>query len=144
MTDKKPVAWMVSNYNDEGQAVIVFHHHGLAARRIGAPEVGCDDDSDATIERKKEYDTYADKGCVPIRVLINDGWWFECSGPKCYRIIYQDENYSVRRQEAFCENCSPEIEMQIDAEWLREKNNAEPDCEIEAGILSNSATRTVN
>ena len=103
MNDKQPLAWQVSNYDDEVQSVIVFHYHGLAARRLGAGEVGCDEDSDADIQRKPEYDQYAEEGKVPMYVLFDDGWRFECSS--CYQNTCKDYDGMVIDDEVYCEEC---------------------------------------
>lgn len=73
--EKKHVAWIVRDGED--QATIVFQSHGLAARRIGASELNIDFES-AECSRESKYDGYASKGSVPSKVLIENGWWFEC------------------------------------------------------------------
>jgi len=62
---------------DEGRCSIVFHHHGLAAKRIGSSDLDCEF-TDTELERCKQYDQFNDLGYVPPRILIGDGWWFHC------------------------------------------------------------------
>lgn len=49
------------------------------------------------IERKSEYDKYEKLGYVPPKVLIEDGWWFECN--QCYRKI-DYEYYDYEKEES--------------------------------------------
>ena len=75
MKEKKLVAYQVDREDLEG-SVIVFDSHGLAARRRGANmlDMGGDDEY-CKVRRVKEYDQYAEKGYVPVKVLLEDGWW---------------------------------------------------------------------
>lgn len=72
---KKKVAWQVSDC--EGYGVIVFHHHAIAAKRLGANEFGADF-SDVDIKRASEFDQFAEAGKIPKEAMIQAGWWFEC------------------------------------------------------------------
>lgn len=76
MENKKVVAWQVRE-DSEGRCCIVFHHHGLAARREGAGELGEDFES-VECTRASKFDQYADFGKVPTIALLEAGWWFEC------------------------------------------------------------------
>lgn len=81
-------AWTVSDsYGDK--SVVVFHNHGLAARRLGANELDEDFDS-VDCKRSKEFDEYAGQGFVPPIVRLKAGWWFECR--TCYRRVMFDDN----------------------------------------------------
>lgn len=123
MTSKKRVAWQVRD-DCEGHAVIVFHHHGMAARREGANELGSEFEY-VECSRAKQYDEYADKGYVPPLVLINDGWWFECChcGRRCEEEGYDydtDEPIPVEdmieagRQSVYCnQSCKDAREAEI-------------------------------
>lgn len=73
---KKVVCWVIQE-DDEGSCEIVFHHHRLAARRMGInAHGGCDGEIYGyTIRRAPEFDHYAEKGFVPIKALIDAGWW---------------------------------------------------------------------
>ncbi len=71
------VAFYVS---DDESAEIVFHSHGLAARRIGANELGTDFES-VECRRLPWADPFAAQGWVPARECVASGWHFdECCG----------------------------------------------------------------
>lgn len=73
MTQK--VAYQVDREDGEG-SVVVFDTHGLAARRKGACllDIGGEDEY-CTVRRVKEFDQYAEKGFVPVKALLEAGWW---------------------------------------------------------------------
>ena len=73
----KKVAWQI-NDTFEGSSTIIFHHHGLAARREGANELDLDFE-DVECSRQAYFDEYAEQGFVPREILIGAGWWFECN-----------------------------------------------------------------
>lgn len=73
---KKTLAWQV-NEPSEGHSCIVFHHHGLAARREGAGELG-EDFEYVECFRAPHFDRFAEQGYVPVIELLKAGWWFEC------------------------------------------------------------------
>ena len=82
-------AWIIAD-KYEGYSTIVFHDHSVAARRIGADDLGADFEG-VSCSRCPQLDKYA-KTAVPIEVLINDfGWWHECHN--CYKIV--DESNSA-------------------------------------------------
>ena len=65
------------NEHCEGHSCVVFHHHGLAARREGAGELGEDFESVECI-RAPHFDKFSELGYVPVIEMLKDGWWFEC------------------------------------------------------------------
>lgn len=73
----KTVAWQV-NEPSEGHSCVVFHHHGLAARREGAGELG-EDFEYVECFRAPHFDQFAEQGYVPVIELLKAGWWFECT-----------------------------------------------------------------
>lgn len=79
--NKKIVAWMVRD-DCEGHACIVMHHHGIAARREGANQLDIEFEY-VDCSRAPQFDQYADQGKVPTMVLLEHGWWFECSHCGC-------------------------------------------------------------
>jgi hypothetical protein len=85
--DKPLKAWTVGE-DGEGHCVVVFHNHGLAARREGASELGYDFE-DVECSRSKEFDQFAHLGYVPAGDLIAHGWWFECN--HCCGRVTEDE-----------------------------------------------------
>ncbi|MGL4223862.1 MAG: hypothetical protein ACRCSE_01765 [Vibrio sp.] len=99
--DKKKVAWTVTDeYADK--ACVVFHHHGLAARRLGSGELGEDFDW-LVCNRSPEFDEYAESGKVPTKALIDAGWWFECG--HCGKQIPDEDE-------------APVEELEIDGDWV--------------------------
>lgn len=64
---------------DEERGVVVFATSGIAARRIGANELNTDFEAIESCRRLPWADQYASAGSVPPLVLIDYGWWFECS-----------------------------------------------------------------
>ncbi|NXZ86396.1 hypothetical protein HZI30_05525 [Serratia fonticola] len=94
--NKKVVCWVIQE-EDEGGCEIVFHHHGLAARRIGInAHGGCDSDTYGyTIRRAPEFDCFVEKGFVPIKARLEAGWWVHTSGEGtriCHDDVDDDEN----------------------------------------------------
>ena len=80
----KAVAWEVVELN-EGYGVIVFHSHGLAARRLGAEKLDVEFE-DTESWRAKDYDKYAKAGYAdPRRLVIDHAWYYECD--KCRHYI---------------------------------------------------------
>lgn len=69
--------------------------------------------------RKKEWDQYSELGHVPKEVLIESGWWFECSGylqnprRRCCRYTTQDDKYTVIDNRVYCEECAKAIEVAV-------------------------------
>ncbi len=85
MTQK---AYIVTDETTELEAVIVFHQHSVAARRIGANNLNVEF-SDVSCRRAPEFDGYAIVGRVPNRVLLNHGWWMGCTG--CRKTVYGND-----------------------------------------------------
>lgn len=64
---------------DEEHGVVVFATSGIAARRMGANELNTEFECIESCRRLPWADEYASAGTVPPLVLIDHGWWFECS-----------------------------------------------------------------
>jgi hypothetical protein len=110
---KTSVAWQVSEDFD-GHACIVFHHHGLAARREGANELNSDFDS-VELKRAPEFDSYADEGFVPNKILIESGWWFECH--HCGHKLHEDDEENERNDYVYVNQsvyCNPTCQHKLD------------------------------
>lgn len=73
--------------NHEGYGTVVFSTNGAAARRNGASDLGCEWEDIESCRRTPQFDQYA-PGPVPPLMLIEDGWWFECS--HCGRRVSSD------------------------------------------------------
>ena len=68
-----------SAYDGYENTVIVFAKNSAEARRFAANEFDCDFEEVESCRRARQYDRYA-PGPVPPLVLIDNGWWFICSG----------------------------------------------------------------
>lgn len=95
MSNSKPVVAYQVDRNDGEGSVVIFSTHGLEARRKGAYRLECEFE-DCTSHRVKQFDQYADKGFVPIKALLEDGWW-----------VYSAFDYSKLEESA---SCASEIE----------------------------------
>ena len=73
----KIIAYEVRD-NGEGYCAIVFATNCATARREGASELGTDWEGIESCRRRPGLDSYA-PGPVPPMVLLDHGWWFECS-----------------------------------------------------------------
>ena len=90
MMTKKIVAWSITDPDGE-KCAIVFHHHGMAARRLGCNEINVDfDDKYVEFRREPQFDEYASVGKVPLSVRMQNGWWVTCGG--CNEKLH-DETY---------------------------------------------------
>lgn len=91
--DKPILAYEVYDGGD-GWA-IVFETSNVAARRIGANEIGCDFNEVEHCLRKPVFDQYA-PGPVPNLALLQNGWNFECAYCGQHASdghAHEDENY---------------------------------------------------
>jgi hypothetical protein len=117
-------AYLISVNDDEDSgAIIVFAGTENEARNIGAAELLTDSESVEAV-RNPEYDRYSDLGYVPIKVLYDDNWWFECW--HCQVKVYDDcENEDeegnflepvFERQRLFCsEACRHDFYVRVNA-----------------------------
>jgi len=102
-------AWIIT----DDYSTIIFHNHGVAARRIGADDLGTDFEG-VSCKRCPQLDKYA-KTVVPIEVLINDfGWWHECHN--CYKIVNKDSTGAIFRNDTvYCSaQCEKSLREKID------------------------------
>lgn len=74
--------------SSEGHCVIRFATSSAAARREGAAELDTCWEGIESCNRTPEFDQYA-PGPVPPLVLIEHGWWIECT--YCGRRVSEDE-----------------------------------------------------
>jgi hypothetical protein len=106
-------AWYVSD--KDGYGYIVFTETRGKARVLGMYELERDF-IDVNVKRERKYDEYAEKGYVPIEVLLKDGWRFECCG--CYSMVTVEDVLRgglVREENVYCTDC---------VRWLKEKQGA--------------------
>lgn len=74
----------------EGGAQLYFAETAEQAKCYAANEEGIEYIEVTSCRRKPEYDQYA-PGPVPTKVLIEDGWWFECHG--CNRQVNEEAGF---------------------------------------------------
>lgn len=111
--EKKQVAWTVTDESTP-KACVVFHHHGLAARRLGAGELG-EEFEYLECRRSPEFDHFAESGKVPTQALLDASWWFECN--HCGKKVIDEEHddYVVDGEVVFCNaSCKSSHEKDID------------------------------
>ena len=60
-------------------AMVVFSNYAIAARRYAASELNGGEITGLSVRRAKDLDQFEGAG-IPASVLIERGWWFECSG----------------------------------------------------------------
>ena len=70
---KPVIAYQVDREDGEG-SVVVFGNHFFAVRREGAQMLDCEQE-DCHVSRAKEFDQYAEQGFVPVKALLEAGWW---------------------------------------------------------------------
>ena len=76
----------------ENNAMVVFSNHAIAARRYASSELNGGEITGFSVRRAKDLDQFEGVG-IPASVLIDRGWWFECSG--CHLTI-NGENLDER------------------------------------------------
>jgi len=127
---KRPKAYAVlEEYENTGG--IVFAHHAVTARRMGANEYADGEFGAVSCRRAPWADKYAESGCVPASDMIHQGWHFECCG--CgVRIDYDlgndDDRYAewtpddvigYQHSEVFCMQSCEDAHMAEQAERKR-------------------------
>jgi hypothetical protein len=65
--------------HDENTGGVYFARHDIVAKKAGAAEVADGDISAVSCRRAPWADAYAGKA-VPVRLMIANGWHFECTG----------------------------------------------------------------
>ena len=86
---KKLKCFLVDCGSDNGGQLYFAETRGQA-KAMAANDEDTDITGIESCNRKPQYDKYA-PGPVPVRVLMADGWWFECSS--CSRQVFEGENY---------------------------------------------------
>lgn len=107
----KPMKAYIVTDGDEGSACVMFATNSETARREGACELNTEWDGIESCRRAPHLDQFC-PGPVPLGVLIESGWWFECHG--CGQRVSNDYEYDddgneiepgtyiVRKQQVFC------------------------------------------
>ena len=86
----RPILAYTVREDEEGHSALVFATHRIAATRLGASQLDCDEIGGLSCKRTRWADQYAADGRVPASACVWAGWYFEeCSG--CGRRIDTDE-----------------------------------------------------
>lgn len=91
----------------EDHGGVVFARFHAEARRKGANEFGDGDWDSVECRRAPEFDQYAPGPISPL-VLIEKGWWFECTD--CSRTVNMDSIFDLKLRPVVTQNhiyCSP-------------------------------------
>lgn len=86
MADRVMKAYAVHD-NCEGYGTVVYSTSHVAARRVGANDLGITFEEVESCRRSPEFDQYAPGPVSPL-VLLKHGWWFECL--QCGRRVSND------------------------------------------------------
>lgn len=69
--------------------------------------------------RKPEYDQYAARGYVPKKVLLRDGWWFECfgyneRGHRCCKVLTIEGDPLIVDEHVYCDQaCFERLKLEL-------------------------------
>lgn len=91
------------NWGDHGSRVVFAHTPGQAKNNAVGEFDGWVEFLDIRIRRAPEYDMYWELGEVPKRVLLADGWYWECHG--CSTHAYED-NAVIVDNVVWCRKCN--------------------------------------
>jgi hypothetical protein len=64
----------------ESTGAIIFAKHAVTARRLGANEYADGEFSSVSCRRSPWADDCAETGIVPVSLMVEHGWHFECTG----------------------------------------------------------------
>lgn len=78
--NKKSAKLLAYSVQGDECGTIVFANSGIEARRIGANMLNLEFDEVESCRRAQFADIYAAFGTVPPLVLIEQGWWWSCTG----------------------------------------------------------------
>lgn len=73
-----PIVAFSVQADDSG--VIIFERTNIAARRIGANELGVEFSEIESCRRAQWADKYLDKGPIPVSAYLAEGWHWSCNG----------------------------------------------------------------
>jgi hypothetical protein len=74
--------------SDGEHGKVVFAKIHVHARRDGANLLDCDFRDIEHCRRAPAFDEYANKGSVPVKALLEAGWWQSCSN--CQHMVMED------------------------------------------------------
>lgn len=87
MSEKPDMKAYLVDCDQENGAQLYFARTANQAKCYAANDAGCDYIEVGSCRRQPQFDEYA-PGPVPPKVMIENGWWFECFG--CSRRVAED------------------------------------------------------
>lgn len=130
MTTNKPIKAYSVQVEEAG--AIIFATSGVAARRLGANELNAEFEDVQSCCRAPWADQYAKQGWVPVKALLEQGWWSSCNG--CGTMVSEDsEDYGgnphdpvIEERGLYCSpGCKEAEEARIAASKLRKEQRAQ-------------------
>lgn len=137
MTNKIGLPQVLKAYHVQSDeyATVRFAHNNVTARREGANELDVEFNS-VSCKRLPGADKYAEKGDVPMRVLVEDfGWWTECG--YCNHHVYSETEGSVWEDDTgYCDiQCQARrINLHRDYQLEAERKEREEAAAVDAAI----------
>lgn len=117
---------------EEESGLIVFATSGIAARREGANELSVEFKDVISCNRAPWADQYAEQGWVPVKALLEQGWWQSCNGCGCMvsadSTNYEDEPHEpvIEERGLYCSpSCKEAEEAEIAARKLRKQQRTQ-------------------
>lgn len=99
MSEKKVVCWGAG----EEATHLVWHHHGLAAKRLLAEDIDCEFCEVGEVRRYSEFDEYRSFDEIPQQILFDAGWWITCEG--CFDGMVTESEFKAHGNEVICDDC---------------------------------------
>lgn len=139
MTTNKPLKAYSVQTDEAGE--IIFATSGIAARRMGANELNTEFEYIMSCNRAPWADQYAEQGWVPVRALLEHGWWQSCSG--CGNMVSEgseDDDGNphdpvLEERELYCSPaCKKAKEAEVAARKLRKQQRTQAALEKWPGI----------
>lgn len=79
--------------NVDESSVVIFAHHNVVARRIGAQRLDTEFEYVESCIRTPHFDKYHWTEKVSTQALLDAGWWFECSYG--YGRVTEEDDYYI-------------------------------------------------
>ncbi len=120
-------------YSNESQEIVFAETAGLAKAK-GLASGNFDDYSftELRAERQKCFDKYSEKQLIPIKELLERGWWFYCAGCGSVQIneddiedgnafigSYEDEYHDFVKGTVICDACASKNPELLEVENAR-------------------------
>lgn len=139
MTTNKPLKAYSVQADEAGE--IIFATSGIAARRMGANKLDTEFEYILSCNRAPWADQYAEQGWVPVKALLEQGWWWSCTG--CETLVSEDsEDFDgnphdpvIEERDLYCSPaCKAAEEAEVAARKLRKEQRTQAALEKWPGI----------